>query len=750
MPPPEGSRSGKPRGHDKENQPPAISSTNAAIDQRVVRVSGLSGHIKEAHKIENATFWNSPAEHIPVLRETPALESNALVERPRPKIAKTQDNMKLREDTGKATHVQPLVTKEAVRLNTVVWKDSANVPRPAVQKKESQSILNLGQKMEEMVIGNERPAVSGVGLGEIKRGDEIVSKYFDPNRKPRPPKPRIPSWKADATAPEAKVDESIVKILQFLQGVSDDDEDTSNDDVMREREKKFKVFLDANKEIVKAWHELDDELFKGPQGVALGEKVDCIHAILVVWNKDVATQGAWVKQALELSEHCVGFATDWERLTGRKMVAAPDLKVNLMVDEKPLEKPDNNEKMEYIAPPTLSPQVSNMSHGAQETWNNTEESILVGNTSLSPQVCKVSHTTVETQSFCIGGLPLTARPHQNNIKNSDQEKSTMDALINPDSPSERYRPKLQINKPSDISSAILREHLRSCTSLSPAPIEDALYFHDRLERIEYLLSQPTSQHAMTITLNQQITMIQEIRDMICGQWDKINPEQNADKRVIAKRTGLLMMSKFMSDWKDEYGVKIGRIENAVCGKKGDTNAGLIGACKRIEDNVGTFKQIDPEKVNEDEEKKINLWKSWALEDENKKLKDEIQKLSVHLALEAHHDDLTEKIAIKNENKELKKEVQVLKDSLRSALIALMQEKEQQENSKLWADEDWDVAMEMCWPQGNPTFESGKPEQQVTVDVSAPSATMVIESGKPIIHQASRGESWGGAGQCIVM
>jgi hypothetical protein len=79
----------------------------------------------------------------------------------------------------------------------------------------------------------------------------------------------------------------------------------------------FKLFLDANKEIVRAWLVLEDEEIKG--NPVLGEKVDCMHAILAAWSigeGGTDPTASWLLQALELAELDREFAGVWEGVVG--------------------------------------------------------------------------------------------------------------------------------------------------------------------------------------------------------------------------------------------------------------------------------------------------------------------------------------------------------------------------------------------------------------------------------------------------
>ncbi|KAH6677252.1 hypothetical protein B0J14DRAFT_697866 [Halenospora varia] len=716
----------------KENQSPTrkierTMPTTEIINEKVVQISIEASHIKAVQRIEKEAFWNSPAEHIPTLREGPALDTSITVEGAKLQAATEYEDPNIREDLKKAAQVQPLVTSTEVQSNKSPGTSGANSPRPGIEKPESLSILKLGQEMEELVLGEDNCAVSGVGLGGMKSGNDIFRKSSLQNGKLRPQKARLPSWKAAATEPEAKIDESLRKIQNFLATIQEEVNDLNT----AERNSKFKLFMDASKQIVSAWPLLNGDLFQGLEGQLLSEEVDCIHAIHLAWDKDSTRNNGFLDQGLDMATHCEEFGKQWETLTGRDMGITRKRKPSSAADRKHMEKTDSNEKMEYIPPVVVSISTPNVKDALK-----------------NPQI----------------NLSL-----QNNIKNDSgsihDPPKLEDRTIAPLSQTifcPRFRAVIDSKNPTEISSAILREHLKNCNTLTPTPVHDALSLHDRLERIENLLQQPQedkAQFAMNLTLNQQTAMIQEIRDAMFGEWEKINPEQNSDKRIIAKRTGLLMMAKFMSDWKDEYGPKVGRLEKEVCGKKGDINTGLVGTCQRVEVKVDGYnasvtalKQTVPEnllsiqkdKVTEEEDK-VMMRKNWTLEGENKKLKAEIENLKAPITQEIAEANI-EKEAVEEENIELKKQNDVLQDAVK----AFQMELKEKDSTKHWADEAWDSAMDAYWPQGNLTFESGKAELKVEAEMSKPSPTTVEESGKPAITKASRGSGTGSVGACIVM
>jgi hypothetical protein len=139
-------------------------------------------------------------------------------------------------------------------------------------------------------------SLAGVGLGKFTSPTSAIQNRFarfNSTNFPRPSKHRVPSWKADASSPEAKIDLGVKQILNFMRNFQDATNTFQSDQA-------FKLFIDANKEIVRAWGGLEEGLRKKPAGITLGEKVDCMHAILLRLNNEVAAGGGWVRGALEM------------------------------------------------------------------------------------------------------------------------------------------------------------------------------------------------------------------------------------------------------------------------------------------------------------------------------------------------------------------------------------------------------------------------------------------------------------------
>ncbi|RDL33883.1 uncharacterized protein BP5553_08251 [Venustampulla echinocandica] len=214
------------------------------------------------------------------------------------------------------------------------------------------------------------------------------------------------------------------------------------------------------------------------------------------------------------------------------------------------------------------------------------------------------------------------------------------------------------SEPIDSSTTHFRAYAPSATR------EEISHLHRRLSKIEDLLiNQHTTEQTIIRVLEMQQLMIQDITDAIFGDITKPNP-LDSEERNMAKRTGLLMMNKSLADNK--------------------------------------------------------VTKISALEEENNKLKIEIEKL---------------KAARQAEDSNAEQEVQKLKQVV-GVLCAHLPMESESKDEKTWTDEAWDGAMEMYWPQGDPTQTGG---------------SGLGAEDMPMIYQAGRGQAGGsGIGSCAIM
>jgi hypothetical protein len=223
--------------------------------------------------------------------------------------------------------------------------------QPSLLKVVSETVLSSAHNHRDLA--SEEDDIfshAGVGLGKITSGTNAIQNRFarfNSTNSPRPPKHRAPSWKADASSPEAKIDLGVKQILKFMHSVHEGTDTFDSD-------KAFKLFIDANTEIVRAWGGLVEGFRKKPAGITLGEKVDCMHAILLNLSKEVAAGGGWVRGALEMSDLSLEFCREWEILVNRDLGAkawssADATQRKLIVKQST----ESDESMEYIAPKAL-------------------------------------------------------------------------------------------------------------------------------------------------------------------------------------------------------------------------------------------------------------------------------------------------------------------------------------------------------------------------------------------------------------
>lgn len=170
--------------------------------------------------------------------------------------------------------------------------------------------LNQGSIANMKILDNPHPSIPGPGA--VKGGPTYLQRRTSFPR-PQPPgrirshTPRLPSWHSTSKEPVDSITKSLNRVSNFTRTVDSSPEtDTFN----------FRLFLEANKEIVAAWHVIEDREIK--DNPVLGEKVDCMHAILAAWSfgEGVDDTGNWLMQALQLTYLDKEFAEVWEAVTG--------------------------------------------------------------------------------------------------------------------------------------------------------------------------------------------------------------------------------------------------------------------------------------------------------------------------------------------------------------------------------------------------------------------------------------------------
>ena len=304
--------------------------------------------------------------------------------------------------------ITPECPKSSLKYNTPI------TPRHTTPTPERRARLSLpttiktGEEQHDLSSTSESSS-SGLGLGFMKSGPSIPHQRRTSNTRPHPlrnHKARLPSWHATSKGPESIICECIGKIVTFHKNinVASSPNSASVD---------FKLFLDANKEIVRAWCMLEDAgEIKG--SVVLEEKKDCMHAILVAWGgREVDMQGRWITQAIELVDLGMGFAREWEVVTGVRVLglgseeSSPEKQREELAsvaasdsDEgfSPVKQKDiftaiaasdnagSDESMEYISPPPISVEV------LLETENSRRVSGNRGSLSTRPN--RMSHSLI--------------------------------------------------------------------------------------------------------------------------------------------------------------------------------------------------------------------------------------------------------------------------------------------------------------------------------------------------------------------
>jgi hypothetical protein len=325
--------------------------------QPTVKLTKLAPRRPRVNQIE---FWDRPAQYIVSLRDIPNLNT----------IMAQNENI---AETKMAEHMREVVRRPSNSSETPDLKSATNKPwdddveTTSSPSTIAENISGLAHRDYDTAAQDEDMfSHAGVGLGKFNSGTNAIQNRFarfSSTNYPRPPKHRAPSWKADASSPEAKIDLGVKQIIKFMQSVQYGTDTFDSD-------KAFKLFIDANKEIVRAWRGLEESLRKRPAGITLGEKVDCMHAILLNLSKEVAEGGGWVRGALEMSELSLKFCREWEILMNRELGARKWASSNATqrkpVDNQSLE---SDESMEYIAPEEiLTPQKS--TEGDDETKKN--------------------------------------------------------------------------------------------------------------------------------------------------------------------------------------------------------------------------------------------------------------------------------------------------------------------------------------------------------------------------------------------
>lgn len=293
-----------------------------------------------AESAHHSDFWSKPAEHLPSLRDTPKLEAKPGVD------GFLVDNKSLYgivpNDSDNRLPTTGLPTRRTIAVPSLD-KESQ---QPALQRSDS-DINRLANNLDNLTIEKRNTPSPEAPIGKIKALNTINTRFtrFASNNEHMKHGPsRNPSWTATAVSPKAKIEESLIKIMQFVNSVK---AISTNTDTFRE--KTFKLFLDANKEIVRTWNNIHNEAFKSrPYPAVLSEATHGMDAIVQKW--DQKTIDEWiVGQSMNLVALDLTFGKEWERLTGNDLGVAEYARKQGAEEKSALEKSvESFEEMEFI------------------------------------------------------------------------------------------------------------------------------------------------------------------------------------------------------------------------------------------------------------------------------------------------------------------------------------------------------------------------------------------------------------------
>ncbi|EPE35995.1 hypothetical protein GLAREA_05333 [Glarea lozoyensis ATCC 20868] len=488
-------------------------------------------------RVNQIGFWDRPAQYIVSLRDIPKLNTN---------MAQNENIA----ESNMAEYTREVVRRPSTSSETSDLRSPSNKPwdddaeATASPAANSENISGSAQSHSDSAAKDDDVfSHSGVGLGKVSSGTNAIQNRFarfSSTYYPRPPKQRAPSWKADASSPEAKIDLGVKQIIKFMQSVQHGTDTFDSD-------KAFKLFIDANKEIVRAWGGLEENLRRKPAGITLGEKVDCMHAILLNLSKEVAEGGGWVRGALEMSELSLEFCREWEILMNKDLGARKWASSNATrrkpVDNQSLE---SDESMEYIAPEEiLTPQ--KLAEGDDETKNN---------------INRVEVEDVEHLGIVDDLLPIV-EPHASGEIASSRSTSSTTSI-------RQFKLKPRIKNSISISSERVNKLPSSVeeesSKLPPAiNIAHEQYTHilKRLDDIEASIKQNNHQ-AILEAVEMHALITKDIHGAVYGE-NAVSPKQAA-----ATRLGLWQLADDSADHHREYVRKLSNVEEAVNATRDET------------------------------------------------------------------------------------------------------------------------------------------------------------------------------------
>jgi hypothetical protein len=325
---------------------PASNTANQKATRNIAKMENRKENVplKQVDVVDEIERVDSKNDSANVTNYTTLKTRDALAEG-----RQSDSNIKSKEPVA-SLPVTPERPRSSLRYNTPITPEPTNSRPPLPAPIESETILSLGEELHDLSLNSE--SSSGLGLGVFTGGKAIQIQRRTSNTRPFPlrqHKARLPSWHATSKGPESIICEGLEQIVNFSRNVSSSTNSASVD---------FKLFLDANKEIVRAWRMMEEGEIK--RNVVLGEKVDCIIAILAAWgNKDVDVHGNWVQQAIQLTEIGVEFAREWEVVTGVRVGKFGAIEESLSPEKRKdvftslVGGAESDESMGYIAPRSI-------------------------------------------------------------------------------------------------------------------------------------------------------------------------------------------------------------------------------------------------------------------------------------------------------------------------------------------------------------------------------------------------------------
>ncbi|CAG8950888.1 hypothetical protein HYFRA_00003105 [Hymenoscyphus fraxineus] len=740
----------------KEDMPPQFTRAKSYSPERIVYDQPSSENPDDTLEAGQQGLESNPAKPILARQDTTKIEVSqsfpgSQVDTPL-YAAPPSSAEKSRPTTG-------LQTRRSISVPTLD-KESQ---QPTLQRADSE-ISTLAKTLESFTIQKRH---SPPPMGKTKAVNTINARFSrfssaNPHMSQLPT--RTASWTAGATSPDAKIDEAIRKIMCFINDVLPTHKMTVDHEF---REAKMKEFLDASKEIVRTWRGHHNELFQGRAGEVLRARVDEMDVIIAKWTYE--THEDWLMNDAGILMHrSVSFGKEWEALTKNDLGATAYWK-NHPVNQT--SSGESFEKMEYIQPKTVVEK--NNEEGAEHNNDSWSES-----TMGSPEKSFTTTPAIEKSHQRNSSAPLRFLTRSHTLPSVEEKPETSALKSSHTTPLELTKVNERFDKIehllSEVTNTIVKSsqsavdedtkvHKRlndidrtlkqvSYSAAHPVIPEDT-QLHERLDTIEQSLKEvadrkltPTVStedkrsrerldnierilkqfpiQSLTEAANMQLLLLPEVHEALFGEWEKKSPDQKVEERAWAKKTGLLMMSKYFQEWKDKYNQEYGqKIAGLDCDVRSKKSTSLLNSVPRIEQSLASLTSLttklstDLNTISQHKEPTplptpaITITEPEArLPSETTTITAALDKLStlLHLATSHNIQEL-----LRQENEKLKGEIGGLKKGLEAAIFTLA-EKEGKEKDKSWIEEAWEEVYEGFWPQGEPLQEELEGRRKIMV------------------------------------